>query len=87
METITISGKKYKVKFPEEVPVDDFNSFIEMHKDDPFDDYFEMMEHFNSVLFMKYNKDLFVKMMVEEAVKLRWLGIKNWFDRNIPMEE
>jgi len=85
MEKITILGKEYKPEFPEEFPVDDFNRFIDIHKDDPFDDYFEMMDHFQAFLFMKYNKDLFVKMMVEEAVKLHWDGIRCWFEKNIPI--
>jgi len=87
-EKITILGKEYDVKFPKEFPIKDFKMFLKMHKDDPFDDYFEMMDHFQAVLFMKYNKDLFIKMMVEEAVKLNklyLLGIKNWFGRNIPL--
>ena len=85
MEKLTILGKEYIPKYPKEFPVDDFNSFIEIHKDNPFDDFFEMMEHFQAVLFMKNNKDLFVKMMVEDLIEHWWIA--QWMNRNIPLNE
>jgi len=86
-DKITIMGEQYDVNMPKDFPIDDFNKWIELHKDhmNLYDDFFDMMSDFNAYLFMKYNKDLFVKMMVEESVVLFWLGVRNWFNRNIPI--
>ena len=87
MEKIEILGKEHDVNFPDEFPTDDFEKFIETYQKYPDQepDFFEMMEEFSAFLFMKHNKDLFVKMMVEESIKLFREGIHNWFEREIPI--
>ena len=87
MEKIKILGKEYDVKFPDqETTAKEFGHWLELHEPDNDEwDFFEMFDFFNAYLFMKYNKDLFVKMMVEEANKTFWRGIHNWFEREIPI--
>lgn len=87
MDAIEIMGKTYPVSMPEQFPAEDFEKWMTIHKDhmNLYDDFFEMMEDFGAFLFMKYNKDLFVKMMVEDYIKQIVESRSAWFNRNIPL--
>jgi len=86
MDKIKVLGKEYIPNMPDEFPVEDFEEFLENYKQYPDlePDFLDMLEEFAAVVFIKNNKDLFVKMMVEDIVKLRREHARCWFERNMP---
>jgi len=88
MEKIKILGKEYTPKIPDDTTTaKDFEEFMEVYNKHPDlkPDFFELLGEFSAYQFMKHNKDLFVKLMVEDYIRLFWQGVHNWFERNIPL--